>query len=134
MTVEQGRAVILPLPAIPDTLTLEFSWEQNGQSLTNDIYHYKMLNNSLVVLSVDLNSNNKSYRAKAVQYSSNFQSTSSEYVLQIRGKDLIFLFKLISALKFVYSVISQANVILILDRQGVVLHWLWFSALVCLSL
>ncbi|KAK7506394.1 hypothetical protein BaRGS_00002506 [Batillaria attramentaria] len=84
VSVDQGQAIVLPLPTI-DTLALDLSWEQDNVTLPEiDIFHRITMNSSLVLLSVDKNQNGKEYRVKVEYFVTGFESLSSPYILRVR--------------------------------------------------
>lgn len=83
--VDQGKAVILPMPPIK-TLALDVTWQENNNTLSEDYFYSFTQNLSLVLLSVDKNIMGKEYRVKAEYVFTSFSTVSSPYILRVRGK------------------------------------------------
>ncbi|PVD38929.1 hypothetical protein C0Q70_01554 [Pomacea canaliculata] len=84
--VDQGKAVILPMPPIK-TLALDVTWQENNNTLSEDYFYSFTQNLSLVLLSVDKNIMGKEYRVKAEYVFTSFSTVSSPYILRVRDSN-----------------------------------------------
>ena len=83
--VVQGQSFVIPLPAINFSLpVLDLTWQEDDVELSgNDVLITFTLQLDLVLLSVDLNQNEKVYRVMANYY--DFTSQSSPTAIRVTG-------------------------------------------------